>query len=94
MQSNKVLLMGSFGMHFLFFFNLQYAAFPCVGPDSGLKVSTELVASIQSIAAFLQHRMEADGPNNSCPDQLDSNTQQGKKSKVSKLLHRSACADF
>ncbi|XP_060778344.1 centrosomal protein of 162 kDa isoform X3 [Neoarius graeffei] len=52
------------------------------GPDSGLKVSNELVASIQSIAAFLQHRMEADGPNTGCPDQSDdNNTQQTKQSK-------------
>ncbi|KAF4087905.1 hypothetical protein AMELA_G00076690 [Ameiurus melas] len=51
------------------------------GPDSNLKVSNELVASIQSIAAFLQHRMEVDGPNTGCPDQSDSNTQQAKHSK-------------
>ncbi|XP_026770045.3 centrosomal protein of 162 kDa [Pangasianodon hypophthalmus] len=51
------------------------------GPDSGLKVSTELVASIQSIASFLQHRMEADGPNTGCPDQSASSTQQTNQSK-------------
>ncbi|MCJ8728206.1 hypothetical protein PDJAM_G00001680 [Pangasius djambal] len=49
--------------------------------DSGLKVSNELVASIQSIAAFLQHRIEADGPNTGCPDQSASNTQQTNQSK-------------
>ncbi|XP_053490487.1 centrosomal protein of 162 kDa [Ictalurus furcatus] len=51
------------------------------GPDSSFKVSNELVASIQSIAAFLQHRMEVDGPNTGCPDQSDSKTQQAKHRK-------------
>ncbi|KAG7336271.1 hypothetical protein KOW79_000964 [Hemibagrus wyckioides] len=48
------------------------------GPDSGLKVSNDLVASIQSIAAFLQHRMEADGPNTGYTEQ---SVQQAKQSK-------------
>ncbi|KAF5890220.1 centrosomal protein [Clarias magur] len=51
------------------------------GPDSGLKVSNELVASIQSIAAFLQHRIEEDGPYTGCSDQLDNDTHQAKQSK-------------
>ncbi|XP_058252123.1 centrosomal protein of 162 kDa isoform X3 [Hemibagrus wyckioides] len=49
------------------------------GPDSGLKVSNDLVASIQSIAAFLQHRMEADGPNTGYTEQ---SVQQAKQSKL------------
>lgn len=69
-----------------YFFNILYDACFCVGPDSGLKVSNELVASIQSIAAFLQHRKEEDGPYTGCSDQLDNDTHQAKQSKVSKQL--------
>ncbi|GAA6080502.1 centrosomal protein of 162 kDa [Tachysurus ichikawai] len=48
------------------------------GPESSFKVSNELVASIQSIATFLQHRIEADSPNSGCTEQ---SIQQAKQSK-------------
>lgn len=88
MQSNNVLLILGVGIYisFSFILNVQYAAYLCVGPDSSLKVSNELVASIKSIAAFLQHRMEAEGPNTGCPAQSDRNSKQAKQSKVCKQL--------
>ncbi|XP_060725776.1 centrosomal protein of 162 kDa isoform X3 [Tachysurus vachellii] len=49
------------------------------GPESSFKVSNELVASIQSIATFLQDRIEADSPNSGCTEQSNQQAKQGKR---------------
>ncbi|KAL7887005.1 hypothetical protein AOLI_G00047260 [Acnodon oligacanthus] len=52
------------------------------GPDSGLRLSSELIASVQSFAAFLQHQMSE--LNTGCTERSDSNTQQANRTELVK----------
>ncbi|XP_036446069.1 centrosomal protein of 162 kDa isoform X2 [Colossoma macropomum] len=52
------------------------------GSDSGLRLSNELIASVQSFAAFLQHQMSE--MNTGCADRSDSSTQQANRTELVK----------
>ncbi|XP_017562366.1 centrosomal protein of 162 kDa isoform X2 [Pygocentrus nattereri] len=52
------------------------------GPDSGLRLSNELIASVQSFAAFLQHQMSE--LSTGCTDRSDSSTQQVNRTELVK----------
>uniref|UniRef100_A0A3B1ICP4 Centrosomal protein of 162 kDa n=1 Tax=Astyanax mexicanus TaxID=7994 RepID=A0A3B1ICP4_ASTMX len=49
------------------------------GPDSSLSVSSDLITSVKSFAAFLEHQMEVNCLN---PDLSDNNTEQTTKTRL------------